>query len=138
MDLLPRKSVRSARTLAFKGEDLLKIAPRRMEDLRGSHMSMIFQEPMTSLNRALTIGTQLMETVLRHNRVSKPAARERAIYLLDQGGIHSAATRCRQYPHHLSGGLREPVRIALALRGVPQLMTNGDAAGRDSWVHKVV
>src|SRR3546814_857269 len=93
MDLLPRKSVRSARTLAFKGEDLLKIAPRRMEDLRGSHMSMIFQEPMTSLNPALTIGTQLMETVLRHKRVSKTAARERAVYLLDKVGIPSAETR---------------------------------------------
>src|SRR3546814_16627763 len=92
MDLLPRKSVRSARTLAFKGEDLLKIAPRRMEDLRGSHMSMIFQEPMTSLNPALTIGTQLMETVLRHQRVSKTAARARAVHLLAQVGIPSAET----------------------------------------------
>src|SRR3546814_4012799 len=87
MDLLPRKSVRSARTLAFKGEDLLKIAPRRMEDLRGSHMSMIFQEPMTSLNPALTIGTQLTETVLRHKRVSKDRKSTRAFYLLDKGGL---------------------------------------------------
>src|SRR3546814_14406040 len=93
-----------------------------MEDLRGSHMSMIFQEPMTSLNPALTIGTQLMETVLRHKRVSKTAARERAVYLLDKVGIPSAETRFRQYPHQLSGGLRQRVMIAMALMCDPELL----------------
>src|SRR3546814_18630493 len=107
-----------------------------MEDLRGSHMSMIFQEPMTSLNPALTIGTQLMETVLRHKRVSKTAARERAVYLLDKVGIPSAETRFRQYPHQLSGGLRQRVMIAMALMCDPELLiadeptTALDAIGR--------
>src|SRR3546814_4775226 len=83
---------------------------------------MIFQEPMTSLNPALTIGTQLMETVLRHKRVSKTAARERAVYLLDKVGIPSAETRFRQYPHQLSGRLRQSVMIAMALMCDPGLL----------------
>jgi peptide/nickel transport system ATP-binding protein len=122
IDLLPRKCVRTADALIFKGEDLLGVSRRRMEDLRGDRMSMIFQEPMTSLNPSLTIGTQLMETVLRHKRTGKAAARDRAVYLLDKVGIPSAEARFRQYPHQLSGGLRQRVMIAMALMCEPELL----------------
>ncbi len=93
-----------------------------MSDVRGAGMAMIFQEPMTSLNPAYTIGNQLEETLLRHKRVSPRQARERAVYLLDRVGITAAASRLRQYPHQLSGGLRQRVMIAMALMCSPKLI----------------
>ena len=83
---------------------------------------MIFQEPMTSLNPAYTIGNQLEEALLRHRRVGRRQARERALYLLDRVGIPSAAGRLKQYPHQLSGGLRQRVMIAMALMCGPSLI----------------
>ena len=85
-------------------------------------MAMIFQEPMTSLNPAYTIGNQLEEALRRHRRVSRAEARERAIYLLENVGITAAASRLRQYPHQLSGGLRQRVMIAMALMCGPELL----------------
>ncbi|MBI2886400.1 MAG: ABC transporter ATP-binding protein, partial [Chloroflexi bacterium] len=90
----------------FEGRDILKIDEDEMRSIRGNRMAMIFQEPMTSLNPAYTIGNQLEEALLRHARVSRQEARERAVYLLDRVGITAAASRLRQYPHQLSGGLR--------------------------------
>ncbi|MGB7305930.1 MAG: ABC transporter ATP-binding protein, partial [Burkholderiaceae bacterium] len=90
--------------------------------LRGKKMAMIFQEPMTSLNPAYTIGNQLEEAVLRHQKISGAQARERAIYLLERVGITAAASRLQQYPHQLSGGLRQRVMIAMALMCGPDLL----------------
>ena len=122
MDLLPGRAIRRARTLRFDGIDLLTAPERRKEDLRGDRLAMIFQEPMTALNPAYTIGNQLMETLRRHRRVSSREARDRAVHLLEKVGITAAATRLLQYPHQLSGGLRQRVMIAMALMCGPDLI----------------
>jgi peptide/nickel transport system ATP-binding protein len=122
MDLLPSSARRLARRLLLDGEDILTISERRMSDIRGNKMAMIFQEPMTSLNPAYTIGNQLEEALLRHRRVSRQQARERAVFLLEKVGITAAASRLRQYPHQLSGGLRQRVMIAMALMCGPGLI----------------
>ncbi|MGE0848698.1 MAG: ABC transporter ATP-binding protein [Hyphomicrobiaceae bacterium] len=122
MDLLPARARRTAAKLELEGRDLTRTTERAMADVRGNRMAMIFQEPMTSLNPAYTIGNQLEEALLRHRRVSRSEARERAVYLLNRVGIPSAASRLRQYPHQLSGGLRQRVMIAMALMCSPSLI----------------
>jgi len=122
MDLLPGRACRTAARLELDGRDLAGNSERAMSDLRGNRMAMIFQEPMTSLNPAYTIGNQLEEALRRHRRVSRRQARERAVYLLDRVGITAAASRLRQYPHQLSGGLRQRVMIAMALMCSPSLI----------------
>jgi peptide/nickel transport system ATP-binding protein len=122
MDLLPKRARRRARRLEFAGTDLVGIGQRRMEDIRGDRMAMIFQEPMTSLNPSYTIGNQLAEAYLRHRGGPGGAARERAVLLLEKVGITAAASRLRQYPHQLSGGLRQRVMIAMALMCGPELI----------------
>ncbi|HZS84317.1 MAG TPA: ABC transporter ATP-binding protein [Stellaceae bacterium] len=122
MNLLPRRARRSARRLRFAGTDLARLDERRMADLRGDRIAMIFQEPMTALNPAYTIGNQLEEAMLRHRRVSRAEARDRAIFLLEKVGITAASSRLRQYPHQLSGGLRQRVMIAMALMCGPELI----------------
>ena len=122
MDLLPKHSRREAQRLLFDGIDLMRLRERAMADLRGNGMAMIFQEPMTSLNPAYTIGTQLTEVLLRHRRVGRAAARERAVQLLERVGITAASERLAQYPHQLSGGLRQRIMIAMALMCGPKLL----------------
>jgi len=122
MDLLPKKAIRTADTLELAGENLLGAGESRMSDIRGNTMGMIFQEPMTSLNPAYTIGNQLEEALKRHRRVSTREARDRAIYLLEKVGITAAESRLTQYPHQLSGGLRQRVMIAMTLMCGPNLI----------------
>jgi peptide/nickel transport system ATP-binding protein len=122
MGLLPRAARRSVSRLTFAGEDLPGAGEGRMADLRGNRMAMIFQEPMTSLNPSWSIGNQLEEGWLRHRGGPASAARERALHLLERVGITGAASRLRQYPHQLSGGLRQRVMIAMALMCGPALM----------------
>jgi peptide/nickel transport system ATP-binding protein len=122
MDLLPKHSRREAQKLIFDGIDLLRLRERAMADLRGNGMAMVFQEPMTSLNPTYTIGTQLTEVLLRHRRVGRAAARERAVQLLERVGITAASERLTQYPHQLSGGLRQRIMIAMALMCGPKLL----------------
>ncbi|MPY75104.1 MAG: ATP-binding cassette domain-containing protein [Alphaproteobacteria bacterium] len=122
MDLLPKKAVRTGTSILFDGEDLLKKSDRQMADLRGNRVGMIFQEPMTSLNPSFTIGNQMEEMMLRHRRVSRNEARERATYLLQKVGIVGAERRLKQYPHQLSGGLRQRVMIAMTLMCGPDLI----------------
>ncbi len=122
MDLLPARAIRRADKLEHDGEDVLNIGESRMADIRGNTMGMIFQEPMTSLNPAYTIGNQLEEALLRHKKVNRAEARERAVFLLEKVGITAAASRLRQYPHQLSGGLRQRVMIAMTLMCGPDLI----------------
>ncbi len=122
MDLLPKKAIRKADKLALDGEDILNAGERRMSDIRGNVMGMIFQEPMTSLNPAYTIGNQMIETMRRHRKVSVEEARERAVFLLEKVGITAARSRLTQYPHQLSGGLRQRVMIAMTLMCGPDLI----------------
>lgn len=122
MGLLPKAAIRSADKMLFRGEEIKNLSERKMSTLRGGAMSMIFQEPMTSLNPAYTIGDQLTEVYRRHVTSDRQVARERAVYLLEKVGISSAASRVGQYPHQLSGGLRQRVMIAMALMCEPELI----------------
>jgi peptide/nickel transport system ATP-binding protein len=119
MDLAPPAATRRARRLALDGEDLTAASAAR---LRGDRMAMIFQEPMTALNPSYTIGDQLAGVHRRHRHSTRAAARRRAIELLEQVGISGAAARLGQYPHQLSGGLRQRVMIAMALMCGPALL----------------
>ena len=120
--LPPRSATIAADTLSFGGLDLLSIGPRRMTDLRGARLSMIFQEPMTSLNPAFTVGDQIAETVRRHQGADKHAARARAREMLDRVGIPMAEKRLDDYPHQLSGGMRQRVMVAIALANDPDVL----------------
>jgi len=122
MNLLPKRAVRKADRLTLENTDLSTISERDMARLRGNRMAMIFQEPMTSLNPSYTIGNQLEEVLLQHNQVSRQEARDRAVYLLEKVGISAAASRLTQYPHQLSGGLRQRVMIAMSLMCGPDLI----------------
>jgi oligopeptide/dipeptide ABC transporter ATP-binding protein len=106
----------------FGGRDLTKLSERELEDVRGSQIAMIFQDPMTSLNPTLTIGTQITETIRRHFGASKAQARKRALDLLEEVHIPNAAKRLDDYPHRLSGGQRQRVMIAIALSCEPELL----------------
>jgi len=122
MNLLPKITERKADHMIFEGQELQGLSENQMSDIRGNKMGMIFQEPMTSLNPAYTVGDQLMEMLLRHRKVSRNEAKERAIYLLEKVGITAAASRLGQYPHQLSGGLRQRVMIAMTLMCDPALI----------------
>ncbi|KPX06795.1 ABC transporter ATP-binding protein [Pseudomonas syringae] len=122
MDLLPRKARRTATTLSLDGIDMLTQSERQMCDLRGNRLAMIFQEPMTSLNPAYSIGDQLSEVLTLHRKVSRKEALQRAAQMLEKVGISNASERLRQYPHQLSGGLRQRVIIAMALMCEPDVI----------------
>ena len=123
MGLLPQPPARiAAGSVRFAGEELTTASSNRMEKIRGAGISMVFQEPMTSLNPVFTIGEQIMETLRAHERMSASAQRERAIEMLDRVGIASATKRLNDYPHQLSGGQRQRVMIAMSLACRPKLL----------------
>jgi peptide/nickel transport system ATP-binding protein len=122
MGLLARGATRSADDLRFAGHDLLGLSERKLAKLRGDRMAMIFQEPMTSLNPAFTIGAQMAEVLQRHRNASRAQGLERAAELLAKVGITNPGLRLAQFPHQLSGGLRQRVMIAMALMCDPELL----------------
>src|ERR1700716_2208264 len=107
MNLLPRGITRTADHIRFHGQDLLGLSERQMARLRGDKIAMIFQEPMTSLNPAYTIGSQMCEVLERHRQATRRQAMDRAAELLARVGITAPGMRLGQYPHQLSGGLRQ-------------------------------
>ena len=109
-------------SIRFMGRDLLSLDEEEIREIRGRDIGMVFQEPMTSLNPVLSVGVQLTETILRHRDVTAAAAEERGLDLLRMVGISEPERRLRQYPHHLSGGMRQRVMIALALSCEPKLI----------------
>ena len=117
----PQRS-RMRGSIRFEGRELLTLPNREMEKLRGSEISMIFQDPMTSLNPLMTIGDQIGDMYRFHTKATKAQAREKAVELLSKVGIEPADKRCRQYHFELSGGMQQRVMIAMAIACAPKLL----------------
>ncbi len=120
--LIPEPPGKVTGRITFRGRDLLSVSEREMRRIRGNEISMIFQEPMTSLNPVLTVGRQIRETLKLHQGLNDRAAEARAIEMLDLVHIPEARRRVKEYPHQLSGGMRQRVMIAMALACNPKLL----------------
>jgi peptide/nickel transport system ATP-binding protein len=122
MRLIPPPGVIAGGKILFDGKDLLSLPESGMERIRGDEISMIFQEPMTSLNPVFRIGDQISEVLLQHRQISKKEAYEQTLHLLEKVGIPSPELRMRDYPHKMSGGMRQRVMIAMGIACNPRLI----------------
>jgi peptide/nickel transport system ATP-binding protein len=122
LKLLPDRWTRIQGRITVAGRDLMCMGPRALSELRGAEVAMIFQEPMTAFDPVFTIGQQIIETLTRHQALSRAAARRRAIELLEMVQIPSPERRLRNYPHEMSGGMRQRAMIAMALSCGPSLL----------------
>ncbi len=122
MGLLPGKGVKVGGRAEFDGQDLLSMSPRKLRDMRGSQLAMIFQDPLSSLNPVVPIGVQVTEILERHRGLKGEAARKEAANLLDRVGIPDPRRRLKEYPHQLSGGMRQRALIAMAVACAPRLL----------------
>jgi len=122
MGLLPKRAVRIEGEVSYDNENLIHLPPHKMSALRGRDIAMVFQDPMTSLNPVVPVGTQVGEIIERHFGVKKKDSRKAAGELLDRVGIPDPMRRLKEYPHQLSGGMRQRVMIAMALACEPRLL----------------
>ncbi len=122
MGLLPSRGVSVSGSVRLEGQELIGAADKRLRKLRGAHMAMVFQDPLSSLNPTVQIGTQVTEVLLEHREMSKAEAAVEAVVLLDRVGIPDPRRRLKEYPHQLSGGMRQRALIAMALACSPRLL----------------
>ncbi|CAH0276576.1 ABC transporter ATP-binding protein [Priestia megaterium] len=123
MRLIPTPPGRiTSGSILFKSQDLTKLSEKKMRDIRGADISMIFQDPMTALNPTLRVGEQIAENIMKHENISKEKAKEKAFEMLELVGIPNPKERLKQYPHEFSGGMRQRIVIAMALVCNPEVL----------------